>query len=102
MHYLQSEAEVVNQTIEALVALFKLAARRNLSKLQDSLVLTQLSQTHVDIIAESYVEVCTRFSSMTNEVHTRRTVGKIAKVGGQSYFPEFFVSLGFSVSGETT
>ncbi|XP_003742998.1 COMM domain-containing protein 2 [Galendromus occidentalis] len=54
---LQSDTEIVNQSIEALVALFKLAARRNLSKLQDSLVLTQLSQTHVDIIAESYVEV---------------------------------------------
>lgn len=54
---LQSDTEIVNESIEALVALFKLAARRNLSKLQDSLVLTQLSQTHVDIIAESYTEV---------------------------------------------
>jgi len=54
---LQVESDVIRQSIEALITLFKRAAWRNLSKLHESLVLTQLSQTHVDIIAESYAEV---------------------------------------------
>ncbi|XP_022687997.1 uncharacterized protein LOC111259897 isoform X1 [Varroa jacobsoni] len=54
---LNSDAAVVRQCVEALTALFKIAARRGLARLQETLVLTNLSQSLVDIIAESYSEV---------------------------------------------
>ncbi|OQR73322.1 COMM domain-containing protein 2-like [Tropilaelaps mercedesae] len=54
---LNSDATVVKECVEALTALFKIAARKGLVRLQETLVLTNLPQSLVDTIAESYSEV---------------------------------------------